>query len=153
MRTFLLWVFGVLKDEELSELRTELTAARKSIKTLKYQVSELHSSEESLGKSVESKCELVSELRDEITSLEALNLGYAVQIRKLQAQEEVLKFEIYALNESHKRIGFLAEASRREAELEIALKSAEIELASATGIGKFAKEKPNGNIDQSGGFE
>lgn len=145
-------LWAAYKDSELSEARATASDLRRSIKSLKEQIQQYQIQEDSFRDEVCSLKEQISDLKNEISAVEAVNLGYAVQIRKLQAQEEVHKFEIIALNESHKRLAFLSEASRREAELEIALKKAEIELASATGLGKFQKDKPNGN-HESGGFE
>ncbi len=143
-----LWV--AYKNSELSEAKATASDLRRTVKSLKEQIQQYQDQEGSLRDKICSLVEQIQSLRDEITGLDAVNVGYAVQIRKLQAQEEVLKFEIIALNESHKRLAFLSEASRREAELEIALKQAEIELASVTGVGKFQKEKPNGNHDTVG---
>lgn len=141
MRKLLLWIFGVLKDEEVSELRSEASGLRKSVKSLKSQIQQYQELEDSLRGEIDSLRGTIRELQGEIASLEALSFGYGVQIRKMQGQEEVLRYEIQALNESHKALAFLSEASRKEAELQVALKNAEIELASATGVGKFAKDK------------
>ena len=153
MRTLLLWICGILKDQEVSELKSENSSLRKSIKALRVQVEQHQELEDQLRAEISDKDEIIRGHLMEIRSLEEVNFGYAHQIKKLQGQEDVLRWEIQALNESHKRLAFLSEASRKEAELEIALKNAEIELASATGVGKFAKEKPHGNDDQSGGYQ
>lgn len=145
-------LWAAYKASEISEAKAVVSDLRRSVKSLREQIQQYQTQEDSFRGEICSLKEQNLDLKNEIAALEAVNLGYAVQIRKLQAQEEVYKFEIVALNESHKRLAFLSEASRREAELEIALKKAEIELASATGMGKFQKDKPNGNHD-TGGFE
>lgn len=152
MRNLCLWFCGILKDQEVSDLRAENSSLRKSIKALKAQVEQYQELEDRLRTDVSNRDEAIRGHLSEIRSLEEVNFGYSIQIKKLQGQEEVLRYEIHALNESHKRLAFLSEASRREAELEIALKNAEIELASATGVGKFTTERPNGD-DQSGGYQ
>lgn len=153
MRKLLLWICGILKDQEVSDLRAENSSLRKSAKSLRSQIEQYQEQEDRLRAEIDSLQGTIRELQGEIVSLEALNFGYTIQIKKLQGQEEVLRYEIQALNESHKALAFLSEASRKEAELQIALKNAEIELASVTGVGKFTKDRPNGNDDQSGGYQ
>lgn len=153
MRKLLLWICGILKDQEVTELRAENSSLRKSIKALKSQIEQCQELEDQLRNQSSDKDEIIRGHLMEIKSLQDVNFGYAIQIKKLEGQEEVLRYEIHALNESHKALAFLSEASRKEAELQIALKNAEIELASVTGVGKFTKDKPNGNDDQSGGYQ